>query len=421
MSPIGKNTGFQVDVSNPDTLLNNIFPSRAFGFVFLFLTSLGAIEAAAQEDVLRAWQRRFIEAESGDTVVLPAGRFEFSRSLSLDEKENIVIRGAGMHATVLSFKNQKDGAEGIKINHCSHLLLCDLSVEDARGDAIKVSFCRNITFRNVSTRWTGKPSKKNGAYGLYPVSCEGVLIEGCFAEGASDAGIYVGQSQRVVVRHCVAVRNVAGIEIENCTDAEVVGCTATDNSGGILVFDLPELPVKAGSRIWIHHNTVLANNHKNFAPRGNIVGQVPPGTGLMVLSGRQVRLEQNLVAENKTASCAIVSFFISGRPYKDSLYNPYPREVWVAHNIFQRSRRLPALGHSIGFLAFLKFGRRTPHVLYDGILPAGAEGANPHNICLGDNYNGSFAFLDAGHRFRKISRDATPFRCRPAFSGLSGR
>lgn len=375
----------------------------------------------AQEEILRAWQRTFIEAESGDTILLPPGRFHFPRSLSLDDKEDLVIRGAGIHATVLSFKNQKDGAEGIKINRCNHIVISDLTVEDARGDAIKASFCRDITFRNVATRWTGKPSPKNGAYGLYPVSCDGVVIDGCYAEGASDAGIYVGQSQRVLVRNSVAVRNVAGIEIENCTDAEVVGCTATNNSGGILVFDLPELPVKAGSRVWVHHNTVLANNHKNFAPRGNIVGQVPPGTGLMVLSGRQVRLEHNVVSENKTASCAIVSFYISGRPYKDSLYDPYPREVWVAHNTFQRSRRLPALSHKIGFLAFLKFGRRTPHILYDGILPEGSEGPNPCRICLGPNKNGTFAFLDAGKNFKNLSRDPRPFLCRPEISGYSGR
>jgi parallel beta-helix repeat protein len=377
--------------------------------------------AYAQEEILRAWQRKFIEAESGDTILLPPGRFHFSRSLSLDEKENLVIRGAGMHATVLSFKSQKEGAEGIKINHCKHIVLSDFAVEDARGDAIKASFCRDITFRNVATRWTGKPSPKNGAYGLYPVSCDGVVIDGCYAEGASDAGIYVGQSQHVLVRHSVAVRNVAGIEIENCTDAEVVGCTATDNSGGILVFDLPELPVKAGSRVWVHHNSVLANNHKNFAPRGNIVGQVPPGTGLMVLSGRQVLLEHNVVSENKTASCAIVSFYISGRPFKDSLYNPYPREVWVAHNTFQRSRRLPALGHKIGLLAFLKFGRRTPHILYDGILPEGSEGINPCRICLGPNQNGTFAFLDARKRFKNLSRDPKPFQCQVDLPGFSGR
>lgn len=364
-----------------------------------------------QEEVLRQWQRMFIEAEDGDTITLPAGRFHFPRSLSLDGKHGVVIRGAGPYATILSFKGQKDGAEGIKINHCSQMELRDFTVEDARGDGIKASFCREITFRNVITRWRGRPSKKNGAYGLYPVSCDGVLIEGCMAEGASDAGIYVGQSRRVVVRYCVARHNVAGIEIENCVDAEVVGCLVTENSGGILVFDLPELPVKEGSHIKVHHNHIVANNFRNFAPRGNIVGQVPPGTGVMVLSGRRVTVEYNLVAENKTASCAIVSFHISGRPYKDTLYNPYPREVFVAHNIFRRRLRMPAVNYQLGLLAFLKFGRRTPHILYDGIWPPDIPGPNPFQICIGPNENGTFVRLDAGNRFRGLTRDVTPYLC----------
>lgn len=398
-----------MNIQNPRFLLVTF---SLFCLTFFFQS------VCAQEDILRRWQRQMIEAEAGDTIHLPAGRFYFLRSLSLDEKENVVIKGAGMHATVLSFKNQTDGAEGLKINHCRGVVLADFSVEDARGDAIKASFCEDITFKNIFTRWTGKPSSQNGAYGLYPVSCEGVLIEGCRAEGASDAGIYVGQSRRVRVLNSLVRRNVAGIEIENCSDAEVAGCTAVDNTGGILVFDLPELPVKSGSRIRVHHNTVIRNNYRNFAPRGNIVGQVPPGTGLMVLSGSQVSLDHNWVADNKTASCAIVSFYISGRPYKDSLYNPYPREITVSQNTFTRRRRIPALSHTIGFLAFLKFGRRTPHILYDGILPQGVSGPNPHALCIGHNENGTFAMLDAGNHFRKISKSLDPYRCEGRVASL---
>ena len=39
---------------------------------------------------------------------------------------------------------------------------------------------------------------------LYPVQCKNVLIDGCVAIGASDAGIYVGQSQYVIVRNSKA-------------------------------------------------------------------------------------------------------------------------------------------------------------------------------------------------------------------------
>ena len=94
-----------------------------------------------------------------------------------------------------------------------------------------------------------------------------VLIEECVAIGASDAGIYVGQSDRIVVRNSRAEFNVAGIEIENSTNAEVTGCVATNNTGGILVFDLPGLQVVNGGEVLVHANEVVGNNHPNLRPR----------------------------------------------------------------------------------------------------------------------------------------------------------
>ena len=47
------------------------------------------------------------------------------------------------------------------------------------------------------------------------------MIEHCIAIGASDAGIYVGQSNNIIVRNCEAFQNVAGIEIENSIKADV--------------------------------------------------------------------------------------------------------------------------------------------------------------------------------------------------------
>ncbi len=41
----------------------------------------------------------------------------------------------------------------------------------ARGDAIKVTSCDGLTFRNVSVSWSGGPKTENGAYGIYPVMC----------------------------------------------------------------------------------------------------------------------------------------------------------------------------------------------------------------------------------------------------------
>src|SRR5262249_40994957 len=147
------------------------------------------------------------------------------------------LRGQGIDKTTLSFKKQNAGSEGLLVTR-GKFLIEDLSVDGTKGDAVKVNDADTVTFRRVRTQWTGGEKETNGAYGIYPVQCKNVLLEECVAIGASDAGIYVGQSQNIIVRKCRAERNVAGIEIENCTDADVYDNLATNNAGGLLVFDL---------------------------------------------------------------------------------------------------------------------------------------------------------------------------------------
>ena len=38
----------------------------------------------------------------------------------------------------------------------------------------------------------------------------------------------------------------------------------------------------------------MANNHENFAPKGNIVAMVPSGTGIMIMAADQVEVFDNI-------------------------------------------------------------------------------------------------------------------------------
>jgi parallel beta-helix repeat protein len=77
------------------------------------------------------------------------------------------------------------------------------------------------------------------------------------AVGASDAGIYVGQSKHIIVRNSKAYQNVAGIEIENSWYADVYENEAFNNTGGILVFDLPDLIQKEGGYVAFFKNKIV--------------------------------------------------------------------------------------------------------------------------------------------------------------------
>ena len=152
-------------------------------------------------------QEALILAEPGDVIRLTAGTFILEDSLSLDV-DNVQIEGEGMHQTILDFKNQKSGAQGLSVTS-DNVTLQDFSIHDANGDAIKVKGVENIKFLRVKTEWTNGPDPQNGAYGLYPVESKNVLIDGCVAIGASDAGIYVGQSQNIIIRNRFKIKSLS--------------------------------------------------------------------------------------------------------------------------------------------------------------------------------------------------------------------
>ena len=221
----------------------SLFRAPVFAAVQIIQPSVNAYEEI---------QEALILAEPGDIIRLTAGTYNLEDSLSLDV-DNVQIEGEGMNQTILDFKNQKSGAQGLSVTS-DNVTLQDFSVQDAKGDAIKVKGVTNIKFLRVKTEWTNGPKSENGAYGLYPVESKNVLIDGCVAIGASDAGIYVGQSQNIIVRNSRAEFNVAGIEIENSYYADVHNNVATNNTGGILVFDLPSLPQQGGHHVRVFNN-----------------------------------------------------------------------------------------------------------------------------------------------------------------------
>ena len=328
----------------------------------LAVTSASAktIEVAAGEGAQVRLQEALIAAQPGDVVRIGEGRFALTDGLSLDVA-NVTVRGMGMEATVLDFTGQQGAGEGLLVTS-DDVTLRDFAVENAKGDAIKSKGADRIVYYRVRTEWTGGPKETNGAYGIYPVESAGVLIDGVVAKGASDAGIYVGQSKDITVRYSRAEGNVAGIEIENSRNALVTSNFVTRNTGGILVFDLPNLPVMGGGNVLIERNLVIGNDTANFAPKGNIVASVRRGTGSMIMANDQVTLRNNLFDDNPTSHVMVVSY---PRPYTDKTYNPTPRHVTIGPNHFGRGGYDPQVPAAP--LLLQAFGGALPPVLWDGL------------------------------------------------------
>ena len=357
-------------------------------------------------DFEKKLQQRLLDAQPGDVIDLPAGKYALSRSLSLTAN-GITIRGAGMDKTVLSFARQVSGAEGMLVTG-DDFTLQDLALEDSKGDALKVNGVKNTVIRRVRAEWTGGGKTSNGAYGLYPVQVTNVLIEGSVVKGASDAGIYVGQSTNIVVRNNRAEGNVAGIEIENSSVADVYGNTATGNTGGILVFNMPNLPVP-GSRTRVFKNIVHANNHANFGAKGSAVSSVPPGSGVIVNSNDQVEIVDNDIADNRTANVIISSYYSTGFDTSKGIaaaYDPFPENIYVAGNRFSGGGDQPGTKYApLKALA----GGTLPAVLWDGFRNPKVD---KPGICV-QNGDAKLLNADGPNRFANARIDPD-VNCAPA-------
>ena len=318
-----------------------------------------------------------------------------------------------MDKTILSFQGQQAGASGMLVT-ANDFTLEDLAIEDTAGDALKVKDATNVAIRRFRAEWTGGPKETNGSYGVYPVQSKNVLVEDSVVVGASDAGIYVGQSSNVVVRRNHVKSNVAGIEIENCHYADVYENVATQNTGGILVFNLPDLPVKNGQYTRVFNNQVFANNTDNFAPKGNIVAKVPAGTGVMIMATKHIDVFKNTLRDNQTSNVSIVSYLVTGNPIKDPDYDPYIEAIYVHDNTISGGGTAPQ-GLSVKALA-LVVGKPLGDIIYDGTVDpkkvvTGKHVADDSRICIQNNGNALFLNFDIAGNFRHTDRDLAPYNC----------
>lgn len=315
----------------------------------------------------------FFLARDGDTIEFEEGTFDINTTLVMSHKSNITIKGQGLDKTILNFENSST-PEGLALSHMDGIFIEDLTVIDTPGFMIKVSGSDHVTMRNVRAMWSsgdggmdaedpstldtecihelsavdaygqytdsnGVPQQyvvdpTNGGYALYPVQSNNILLDNVISLGASDAGIYVGQSNHVIVRNSEALFNVAGYEIENTDDADLYDNVAHCNTGGFLVFDLPGIN-QYGERTRIFDNYSGYNNQSNFAP-GGIVSIIPQGVGVLQLGYDEVEFFQNTVEFNRTVGYVAVSHeLLESKPeHEDKRMDLYPEGIFIHSNVF---------------------------------------------------------------------------------------
>lgn len=267
------------------------------------------------------------QAMPGDTVLVEPGVYH--ETVYVDTAQ-ITIKGMVQGEERPWLDGQRQLSDGFNTTG-DDFTLEGFGIKDYIGNGVLTTGAERLVYRDLIIQ-------DAGIYGIYPVETTDVLIENCVVSGIADAGIYVGQSRGpIIVRDNTAFENVTGIEIENSTNAEVYNNHVYDNTGGVLVFLLPNNPSKVGYNTRVYDNIIENNNHPNFGAANAVVSKVPPGTGVMIMTADNTEVFNNIIRGNQTVGVALTSLYILYE--RDTVFDlgPLPENNWIHDNTFENN------------------------------------------------------------------------------------
>src|SRR5271163_362716 len=127
----------------------------AIGFLCLVAAACGQQSSQSQPKGLTAadaafqkqLQEQFLDAKPGTVIEIPAGKHPLDRVLTL-RANGVTIRGVGSDKSILSFKNEISGPEGMLV-YANDFTIEHVGIEDTKGDGLKINDGENVTIRDV--------------------------------------------------------------------------------------------------------------------------------------------------------------------------------------------------------------------------------------------------------------------------------
>lgn len=267
---------------------------------------MDAVKAANPGDVIEVWPGTYTE-----TVYIDKNNIRLSGVIVEGKRPKLFGDGHLNDAILYSGNN---------------IVVENFLITKYKGNGIMGQAGNNFEIRNNIIEDTG-------VYGIFPQLGENGIVEHNVVSGIEDAAIYVGMSDYIHVANNEVFDSVAGIEIENSRHAVVENNFVHHNTGGILAFVTPGLPIKDTVDVIIRNNWISDNNTKNFGAPGSMVAGIPAGTGILIMAADKVIVEDNLILNNKTAGIIITDHQNAPNTTLDPGSDPTPDEIMILNNM----------------------------------------------------------------------------------------
>jgi len=267
-------------------------------------------------------QKAVEAANPGDLIRVFPGTY--SENVYID-KDQIGLQGVIIDGQWPILDGKKEINDAILYSG-NGILIENFKIINYKGNGIMGQAGNNFVIRN---NWI----IDTGVYGIFPQYGKNGLVEHNVCSKIADAAIYVGMCDNVDVLHNEVFENVAGIEIENSRHCLVESNYAHNNTGGLLAFVTPGLPIKTAFDIIFRNNFVVNNNHENFGAPGSTVAGIPAGTGILIMAADDVVIENNIITGNNNTGITIVDLATGDPKANDPNSEGNPDRVVILDNM----------------------------------------------------------------------------------------
>jgi parallel beta-helix repeat protein len=276
-----------------------------------------AVDAAAAGDTIEVMPGDYVEDHDGRAAVRITKPLKLIALSNLPgERVRILPSGAQRHGILVEPENEGDpDVDGVEIK--------GFTVEGFQNNGIWLRYVQNFNIE-------GNESINNLENGIWPTLSANGEVKKNVAYGSLDAALWVEAVENVRVIENEVYNSPTGLEVTVSNGVHLEGNDVHDNVIGVGLYhpsgaglppqDWPSQPF----REWSVVNNRIYNNNLPNPVTGGLVGELPPGGGILVLGVDDVDIRDNDIQDNNFFGIAIIDYCIAVDGTANSCQNNPP-------------------------------------------------------------------------------------------------